>query len=159
MKENTEKYQTKNPRLSYLDKMIGEKIRILRTVKKLSQRDLAKQLNISYQQFQKYESGANRMSVATLIKILIIFKIDINYFFSKSFLDEEINDELKELTNKTVSSSRDLNNSELSQILLNSNWNLSETIMLLKFYYGIKFFDKRQKILEFIKSEGEKHEN
>lgn len=42
-------------------KLIGKKLRTLRREAGLSQRDLAKKLNLSHQQIQKYERGNNAL--------------------------------------------------------------------------------------------------
>jgi transcriptional regulator with XRE-family HTH domain len=60
---------------------VGERIRIRRTELGLTQEDLARQLAISYQQVQKYETGANRISAGRLYEIAIKLTTDVSYFF------------------------------------------------------------------------------
>lgn len=52
-----------------LAKCLGENIRTMRKVLGLTQSDLGKRLEISYQQVQKYEAGSNRISLDMLEKI------------------------------------------------------------------------------------------
>ncbi|WP_306151105.1 helix-turn-helix domain-containing protein [Roseovarius sp. MMSF_3281] len=49
-----------------IDKAIGARIRMYRKALGLSQSDLAKQIGITFQQVQKYESGANRVAASRL---------------------------------------------------------------------------------------------
>lgn len=49
-----------------LNRIIGARIRALRLEKGLTQTKVAAELDISFQQFQKYEKGSNRMTVDSL---------------------------------------------------------------------------------------------
>ena len=60
---------------------VGKRIRERRVAMGLRQQDLADALNISYQQLQKYETGANRISVGRLYEIAMRSEIEIGYFF------------------------------------------------------------------------------
>lgn len=48
---------------------IGARVRMMRTMRGMSQEKLAEQLGVSFQQIQKYEKGTNRIAVSTLVKI------------------------------------------------------------------------------------------
>ncbi len=65
-----------------LEQQIGMRVREVRTIKGLSQSDVAKSLGISYQQIQKYERGANRISVGLLLRLLHLLDIPPAHFFS-----------------------------------------------------------------------------
>lgn len=52
-----------------MDIALGAAVRDLRKRKKLSQSELGEALNVSFQQIQKYERGANRISFSALTKI------------------------------------------------------------------------------------------
>ncbi|HEV2530526.1 helix-turn-helix domain-containing protein [Phenylobacterium sp.] len=52
-----------------LDVAIGQRIRERRRSLGLSQQDLAEVLGVSFQQVQKYERGANRVSFSRLVEI------------------------------------------------------------------------------------------
>lgn len=51
------------------DQLIGERIRMTRKLRGWSQSDLAQALDLSFQQIQKYESGANRLAYSRLLRI------------------------------------------------------------------------------------------
>ncbi|MAL80499.1 MAG: DNA-binding protein [Sneathiella sp.] len=64
-----------------VDDHVGERIRERRTMMGLTQEHLAKALDISYQQVQKYETGANRVSAGRLYEIAKRLEVDVAYFF------------------------------------------------------------------------------
>lgn len=64
-----------------VDEHVGERIRERRTMMGLTQENLASALNISYQQVQKYETGANRVSAGRLYEIAKRLDVDMSYFF------------------------------------------------------------------------------
>ncbi len=64
-----------------VDKHVGKCIRERRALVGLTQQDLAEALEISYQQFQKYELGANRVSAGRLYEIAMRLGVDVGYFF------------------------------------------------------------------------------
>lgn len=70
-----------------VDAYVGERIRERRTVLGLTQEHLASALDISYQQVQKYETGANRVSAGRLYEVARKLDVDVSYFFEG--LDEE----------------------------------------------------------------------
>lgn len=52
-----------------LDRQIGDRVRCVRRARKLSQGELGKALDVSFQQIQKYERGVNRISTSALMLI------------------------------------------------------------------------------------------
>jgi len=64
-----------------IDFHVGERIRMRRTELGLTQEELARQLLISYQQVQKYETGANRISAGRLFEVAQELGVGIAYFF------------------------------------------------------------------------------
>lgn len=60
---------------------LGKRIRLRRQLMGMTQKQFASQLNLSYQQIQKYERGANPPSSATLFRISIVLKIPIQFFY------------------------------------------------------------------------------
>jgi len=60
---------------------VGRRVRIRRVLCGLSQTALAEQLGLTFQQLQKYESGANRISASRLWQIAQILDVPISWFF------------------------------------------------------------------------------
>lgn len=66
---------------SPIDRNVGQKLRDVRRLHKMSQTELAKQLGLSFQQVQKYEQGSNRISAGRLYDLAVLFNVEIGYFF------------------------------------------------------------------------------
>jgi transcriptional regulator with XRE-family HTH domain len=64
-----------------VDDHVGSRIRLRRTLLGMTQEQLAAALSISYQQIQKYETGANRVSAGRLFEIAQRLSVDVGYFF------------------------------------------------------------------------------
>ena len=64
-----------------IDTHVGKRVRLRRTLLGMSQEQLGTELNITFQQVQKYERGANRISASRLWDISQILDIPISYFF------------------------------------------------------------------------------
>ncbi len=72
-----------------VDRHVGERIRRRRTSLGLTQEDLASALQISYQQVQKYETGANRVSAGRLYEISNRLDVEVSHFFDELDADAE----------------------------------------------------------------------
>lgn len=64
-----------------LDVMVGAKIRIFRIHRKISQAELAKQIGVTFQQVQKYETGLNRVGAGRLSRIATVLGVSIGELF------------------------------------------------------------------------------
>lgn len=60
---------------------IGRRLREARLARGLSQGALGKKLGVTFQQVQKYESGANRIGGSRLWDISGILDVPVSYFF------------------------------------------------------------------------------
>src|SRR5512145_297854 len=64
-----------------IDVHVGGRLRLRRTLMGLSQTDLAKSVGLTFQQVQKYESGANRVSASRLYHISESLDVPVSFFF------------------------------------------------------------------------------
>lgn len=64
-----------------VDVHVGRKLKQARTMRRLSQTDVAKELNLSFQQIQKYEIGSNRVAASRLYDLARILDVPTSYFF------------------------------------------------------------------------------
>jgi transcriptional regulator with XRE-family HTH domain len=71
-----------------IDQHVGERIRLRRTERGLTQEQLAAALVVSYQQIQKYETGANRISAGRLYEISRKLGVEVGYFFEGLDVDQ-----------------------------------------------------------------------
>lgn len=75
-----------------IDKQIGQKIKQLRKGWGLSQSELAEKIGISFQQVQKYEKGATRISVMRLQQISKALGVNITSFFKSGASKLKVSD-------------------------------------------------------------------
>lgn len=68
-------------RIDAVDVIVGKNIRILRQSRGLSQTDLGRRINVTFQQVQKYENGTNRVGGGRLFKIADVLQAPITAFF------------------------------------------------------------------------------
>lgn len=64
-----------------VDRQVGERIRRRRILLGMTQDQLAAALGISYQQVQKYETSANRVSAGRLAQIARVLDAPVGWFF------------------------------------------------------------------------------
>lgn len=67
-----------------VDVHIGSRVRLRRAMLGLSQQALARTLCITFQQVQKYESGANRIAGARFFDLAAALDVPVSYFFEES---------------------------------------------------------------------------
>jgi transcriptional regulator with XRE-family HTH domain len=96
----------------------------------MSQGTLAKALGVSFQQVQKYESGANRVSASRLSAMADALRVPISFFFADA--DGE----------KRSAKEREKR----------ERMNLSETIELVRLYYAIPHIEVRHRFLDMVKA-------
>ena len=72
------------------NKHLGNKLKIRRLALGLTQTKVAKAINVTFQQIQKYEKGTNGVSSIRLLQLSNYLKIPINYFY-EDFSDYLIN--------------------------------------------------------------------
>ncbi|EDZ42960.1 transcriptional regulator, XRE family [Rhodobacteraceae bacterium HTCC2083] len=65
-----------------VDVHVGKRIRHRRWLVGVTQQRLAETVGIKFQQIQKYETGANRVSASRLWDIAESLEVDVSFFFS-----------------------------------------------------------------------------
>ena len=65
-----------------VDIAVGKRVKLRRLQRAMSQSELAEQLGMAFQQVQKYETGANRISCSKLTEIADALDCPITFFFS-----------------------------------------------------------------------------
>ena len=70
-----------------VEKMYGERLKTLRKERKISQKDLAKYLDISVRGYQFYESENNEPNIATLVTLADFYGVTIDFLVGRT--DEE----------------------------------------------------------------------
>jgi len=127
-----------------IDMHVGKRVRLRRTLLGMSQEQLGAELNITFQQVQKYERGANRISASRLWDISQILDVPISYFF----------DDMSENTMR--SSPRWVSRGDVMDAMtsqpLKDPMARRETLELVRAYYRIEKPAVRKRIAEMVKS-------
>jgi len=63
------------------NKHLGKKLKLRRLGLSLTQTKVAKAINVTFQQIQKYEKGTNGVSSIRLLQLANYLKVPVNYFF------------------------------------------------------------------------------
>jgi transcriptional regulator with XRE-family HTH domain len=77
-----------------LDVALGARIRVRRKSLGLSQDDLAVQVGLTFQQIQKYERGANRVSFSRLVEIARTLKCRVQDLIGDLDVEGELSDQV-----------------------------------------------------------------
>lgn len=80
-----------------VDVAVGARIRLRRRDVGLSQSALAAKLGVSFQQVQKYERGANRISASMLARAARVLGVPVGWFFDEQGDAPAIDGELLQL--------------------------------------------------------------
>ena len=64
-----------------VDVYVGGRMKQLRILRGMTQERLAARLDLTFQQIQKYEKGANRMAASRLYDVARILGVPVSYFF------------------------------------------------------------------------------
>jgi len=83
------------------NKHLGNKLKLRRLALGLTQTKVAKAINVTFQQIQKYEKGTNGVSSIRLLQLSNYLKVPINYFF-EDFTEYAINAEKIKESHMTV---------------------------------------------------------
>jgi transcriptional regulator with XRE-family HTH domain len=141
------KYETGKPNdldLSALDAYIGRRLKLRRVMLRMSQDALASMIGVTFQQVQKYESGANRISASRLFVIAKVLQVEVGFFLDGMERDvPQISEMLGE-----AEAAAGVREDEVQFDPMHD----TETLRLVNAYWKLADPAKREKILDFIVS-------
>lgn len=73
--------RVKQDRPNPVDVHVGSRLRLRRTLLGMSQEKLGGAINLTFQQVQKYERGANRIGASRLFELAGVLDVPVAYFF------------------------------------------------------------------------------
>lgn len=138
-----------------IDVHVGARLRLRRNMIGMSQDQLGKASDLTFQQIQKYERGANRMGASRLFQMARIVGVPVSYFF------EGMSPELSFAVNGGLSDSSQaplegVSSDQAQQIEEEERiMRRRETMSLIRAYYRIADPKQRRKVYELIKSMAE----
>jgi transcriptional regulator with XRE-family HTH domain len=121
-----------------IDQHVGNRVRLRRTLLGYSQDKLAQALGLTFQQVQKYERGANRVSASKLFEIASILGVQISYFF-------------QDMEGQAATAVRGMAESAAAPFEY-EQLQRRETVDLVQAYYRISNPQVRKRVLELIKA-------
>ncbi|MCL2331379.1 MAG: helix-turn-helix domain-containing protein [Proteobacteria bacterium] len=128
-----------NPEKNTVDMHIGKRIQLRRNMIGLSQKDLGEKCGVTFQQIQKYESGANRIVASRLFQIGMILETPVSFFFSGLPRQIATGDVVQNPRRYKVSSPAD--NDPLSR---------NETLQLINLYWKLPSDDLRRSVMRLL---------
>jgi len=66
-----------------IDVHVGSRLRLRRTLLGMSQEKLGDAIDLTFQQVQKYERGANRIGASRLYELARVLDVPVSYFFEE----------------------------------------------------------------------------
>jgi len=122
-----------------IDKFVGGRVRQQRMFVGMSQEQLGSKLGLTFQQIQKYENGANRVSASRLWEMSKIFEVPICFFFEGTEAKHE-----EHLQNVVGFA-----DSEQSKLIVGSD---SERLKLNRYFVQISNPSLRRAVIDLAKS-------
>ena len=98
-----------------VDVYVGKRLRLLRSIRSMSQEVLGLYVGVTFQQIQKYEKGSNRIGASRLYQFAKLFNVNVSSFF-EGYLQKGEDDLLAENDKEFLDEKKRL---ELTYILQN----------------------------------------
>lgn len=124
-----------------IDQHIGSRLRIRRKLLKMNQSEVASLVGVTFQQFQKYEAGNNRISASRLLVLANVLNVSVEFFF------EGCKAQLQEMFSNPAYATAI---GEQQKTLENDPLHQPESLELLRLFWSIKQPEKRKKVLEMV---------
>lgn len=134
--------QKKKGRASSVDEHVGARLRQRRALMGMSQEKLAECVGITFQQVQKYENGANRISAGRLYEFSDALNVPVSFFYEN-------------MKANNPKSYRNLGVSEGEQSVIEDQpdiMQMKETLELVRVYYSIQNPKLRKDLFNLVKS-------
>jgi transcriptional regulator with XRE-family HTH domain len=82
MEQSRKFFAMPRSRIDPTDKHVGNRVRMCRVMKNMTQQRVAELVGLTFQQVQKYEKGINRISAGRLQHLSQIFQVPVPFFFA-----------------------------------------------------------------------------
>ena len=131
-----------------IDMHVGKRLRLRRTLLGMSQEQLGVELNVTFQQVQKYERAANRISASRLWDMSQILDVPISYFF------DDMSDETIQSSPRRVARGLDIIEDMPGGVASATLDPMArrETLELVRAYYAIQSPTARKRVADMVKT-------
>ncbi|GHS96838.1 transcriptional regulator [Bacteroidia bacterium] len=123
-----------------IDEHIGLRMQQRRMMLGFTQKRLAEICGITFQQIQKYESAANRVSASRLFQIGMALETPVSFFFSGLPMQSSSNINITSMHGKVSAPS------------MNDPLSKNETLELINLYYRLPNDDMRDTVMKLLKT-------
>ncbi|HEY9163836.1 MAG TPA: helix-turn-helix transcriptional regulator [Magnetovibrio sp.] len=124
-----------------IDIHVGQRLKARRVGLRVSQSDIGKALDVTFQQIQKYENGANRIGASNLYRLAKALNVDVSYFFE----DLTSTTKIRALSDQPAEG---FEHDPMTQ---------SESIKLVHNYFRIASPSVRARVFQLVKSISDQH--
>ena len=125
-----------------IDVHVGSRVRLRRMMVGMSQERLGERLNLTFQQVQKYEKGANRIGASRLYAISKILDVPVEFFF------QDMPDVIADVSPDKGAGMKESEETSFVMDFVSS----SEGLQLNTAFKKIDSQDTRRKIVELVKT-------
>src|SRR6478735_6277087 len=125
-----------------IDKHVGSRVRMRRMLAGVSQEKLGEALGLTFQQVQKYEKGANRISASRLQQIAKMLDVPVSFFFEGAPSGDMPSGGFSDAASTTY----------ISDFLATS-----EGVQLTKAFVRIKNGQVRRRVIDLVEAIAEEH--
>ena len=127
-----------------MDIHVGSRVRLRRMMQGISQDKLGEELDLTFQQIQKYEKGVNRIGAARLYEIARILDVPVQFFF------DDFGDGPESLIGFAETNQEAGDKADFFSVL-----STPEGMQLCRAFVGIKDYQVRRRVLDLVKALGE----
>lgn len=140
-----------------IDKHVGSRIKLRRSILGVSQEQLAKMLGITFQQVQKYENGVNRVGASRLYDIGKVLDVSVDFFFCD--IDKSVEEQSPRMLTLNVPAKENVLcvHEDMAEMDVDP-MKRQETLELVNAYYAITDRDLARRMLDLIVQLAEKGE-
>ena len=133
-----------------IDVHVGNRLRIYRTLRGITQEELASLLGLTFQQVQKYEKAQNRICASRLWELSKALQVPVSTFYEglPGINTKRNTHQLPSITNESLK----LKVAEEKELLNEDPLTRKETLELVRAYYSIADRNAARKIYELMRS-------
>ena len=129
---------------SPVDVHVGARVRVRRTLLGMNQTKLGDAIGVTFQQVQKYERGANRISASRLFDLSRVFDVPIQFFF----------DDMPKAVAASSPATKNRGKARKPPSYEPNSMAKRETLELVRAYYKIRDPQIRKRLFEMVKALG-----
>ena len=124
-----------------MDIHVGSRVRLRRMMQGISQEKLGEELDLTFQQVQKYEKGVNRIGASRLYDIARILDVPVQFFY------DDFGDGPETMIGFAETQGKTEDKADFMQLLATP-----EGMQLCRAFASIKDYQVRRRVLDLVKA-------